>query len=255
MGKTERNAECGLRIAEWEKSSSYLVPRSFGLWSFSPLPTLRLIFVFLVLVFLLTSCAPRKITHPPYEPGKEIRYRETGIASWYGEDFHGRKTANGETYDMHAMTAAHRTLSFNTRVRVTNLDNGRKTELRINDRGPFVPGRIIDLSRSGAKEIEMLGPGTAKVLVEAVGFVPGAAQSIEGTYSIQVGAFLERENAYRFRDDLAKRHPNVRVVLWETHTKRFYRVRLGAFRTEDQARRYDGNLKRENLAGFIVRED
>jgi cell division protein FtsN len=101
----------------------------------------------------------------------------------------------------------------------------------------------------------MLGPGTAKVLVEAVGFAPGAALSIEGTYSIQVGAFLERDNAYRFRDDLAKRHANVRVVLWETHTKRFYRVRLGAFRTEDQARRYYENLRKENLAGFIVRED
>ncbi|NWF56465.1 MAG: septal ring lytic transglycosylase RlpA family protein [Syntrophaceae bacterium] len=214
-----------------------------------------MIFVFWVLLLLLAACAPKKITYPPYEPGKEIRYRETGIASWYGEDFHGRKTANGETYDMHAMTAAHRTLPFNTRVRVTNLDNGRKTELRINDRGPFVPGRIIDLSRSGAKELEMLGPGTAKVLVEAVGFAPGAALSLEGTYSIQLGAFLERDNAYRFREDLAKRHPHVRVVLWETHTKRFYRVRLGAFRTEEQARRYQENLRKESLSGFVVRED
>jgi len=253
-----RNAEFGMRNSEWGKSSPCRVPRGLGLWSFSSLRTLRslwLIFLFPVLVFLLNSCAPKKITHPPYEPGKEIRYRETGIASWYGEDFHGRKTANGETYDMHAMTAAHRTLPFNTRVRVTNLDNGRKTELRINDRGPFVPGRIIDLSQRGAKEIEMLGPGTARVIVEAVGFAPGAAQSMEGTYSIQVGAFLERDNAYRFRDDLAKRHANVRVVLWETHTKRFYRVRLGAFRTEDQARRYYENLRKENPGGFIVRED
>ena len=153
------------------------------------------------------------------------------------------------------MTAAHRTLPFNTRVRVTNLSNGKKTELRINDRGPFVPGRIIDLSRSGAKEIEMLGPGTSRVLVEAVGFAPGAAQSIAGIYSIQVGAFQERENAYRLRQDLAKRHPNVRVVPWETQTKRFYRVRLGAFRTEGQALDYYENLSKENLSGFIVRED
>jgi rare lipoprotein A len=214
----------------------------------------KLSIIFLLFLFFC-GCAPKKITHPSYEPGKEIRYRETGIASWYGEDFHGRKTANGETYDMHAMTAAHRTLPFNTRVRVTNLDNGRKTELRINDRGPFVPGRVIDLSRSGAKEIEMLGPGTARVLVEAVEFAPGAAQSIEGVYSIQVGAFQERDNAYRFRDDLAKRYPNVRVVLWETHTKRFYRVRLGAFRTEEEAKRYFDQLRRENPSGFVVRED
>jgi len=213
----------------------------------------RLLLFFLLLSFL--ACAPKKVHYPPYEPGKEIRYRETGIASWYGEDFHGRKTANGEVYNMHAMTAAHRTLPFNIRVRVTNLDNGQKTEVRVNDRGPFIPGRIIDLSRSGAKELGMLSPGTARVLVEATGFYPGAAQAMEGTYAIQVGAFLEKENAYRFREELARRHPKVQVVLYETHTKRFYRVRLGAFRTEDQARRYYENLRKENLIGFIVRED
>jgi rare lipoprotein A len=209
-------------------------------------------FLFCLLFF---GCAPKKVPYPPYEPGKEIRYRETGIASWYGEDFHGKKTANGETYDMHAMTAAHRTLPFSTRVRVTNLDNGNKTEVRINDRGPFVPGRIIDLSRSGAKELGMLGAGTARVVVEAVGFAPGAAQSMEGIYAIQVGAFQERDNAYRLRDELAKRHPHVHVVLWETLTKRFYRVRLGAFRTEQEAKGYVEKLRQENLSGFVVRED
>jgi len=156
---------------------------------------------------------------------------------------------------MHAMTAAHRTLPFGTRVRVTNLGNGRQTEVRINDRGPFIPGRIIDLSRSGAKELGMLGPGTARVLVEAMGFAPGAAQSIAGVYAIQVGAFQERENAYRLRDELAKRHPRVRVVLWETRTRRFYRVRLGGFRTEQEAKGYVEKLRRENLRGFVVRED
>lgn len=212
------------------------------------------LFLFFLLLWFI-ACAPKKVHYPPYEPGRGIRYRETGIASWYGEDFHGRKTANGEVYDMYAMTAAHRTLPFNTRVRVTNLDNGQKTEVRINDRGPFVPGRIIDLSRSGAKQLGMLGPGTARVLVEARGFYAGAAQSVEGTYAIQVGAFLEKENAYRLRDELGRRHPKVHIVLWETRTKRFYRVRLGAFRTEDQARSYYENLKKENLFGFIVRED
>ena len=208
-----------------------------------------------ILMLLFMACAPKKVPFPPYEPGKEFRYRETGLASWYGEDFHGRKTASGEVYDMYAMTAAHRTLPFNTRVKVTNLDNGMKTEARVNDRGPFVAGRIIDLSRSGAKELGMLGPGTARVTVEAAGFYPGAAQSLEGVYAIQVGAFLERDNAYRFREELSKRHPRVRVVLWETNTKRFYRVRLGSFRTEEEARRYSENLKGENLSGFVVRED
>jgi len=219
------------------------------------LRSLGLGFCLLVLIFQFTACAPKKVPYPPYEPGKEIRYRETGIASWYGEDFHGRKTANGETYDMYAMTAAHRTLPFSTRVRVTNLGNGNKTEVRINDRGPFIPGRIIDLSRSGAEELGMLGPGTARVVVEAVGFAPGAAQSIAGVYAIQVGAFQERGNAYRFRDELGKRHPRVRVVLWETHTKRFYRVRLGSFPTEQEAKVYLEKLRREDLSGFVVRED
>jgi rare lipoprotein A len=235
-----------------------LLRQALSLWPFFPLRTLRSVwlgFGFFTLIFLFTACAPKKIPYPPYEPGKEIRYRETGIASWYGEDFHGKKTANGETYDMYAMTAAHRTLPFNTRVRVTNLENGNKTEVRINDRGPFVPGRIIDLSRSGAKELGMLGAGTAKVAVEAVGFAPGAAQSIAGVYAIQVGAFQERENAYRLRDELAKRHPRVRVALWETRTKRFYRVRLGGFRTEEEAKGYFEKLRRENLSGFVVRED
>jgi rare lipoprotein A len=238
-----------------KSSSIFCLSQEKSLRSLRALRPLRLSLVLLSLIFLPTACAPKKVPYPPYEPGKEIRYRETGIASWYGEDFHGKKTANGETYDMHAMTAAHRTLPFGTRVRVTNLGNRSQTEVRINDRGPFIPGRIIDLSRSGAKELGMLGPGTARVLVEAVGFAPGAAQSIAGVYAIQAGAFQERENAYRFRDELAKRHPRVRVVLWETLSKRFYRVRLGAFRTEEEAKAYAEKLRRENLSGFVVRED
>jgi len=211
-----------------------------------------LLFFFLL---LLASCAPaKKVYYPPYEPGKEVR-REVGLASWYGEDFHGRRTANGEVYDMYAMTAAHRTLPFNTRVRVTNMENGKKTEVRINDRGPFIPGRIIDLSQSGARELEMIGPGTAKVVVEAVGYVTAKPLPLEGNYTIQVGAFVEKENAYRFREDLSKKHSRVHVVLWETNTLRFYRVRLGAFPTEDEAQRYLEKLKKDNLQGFIVRED
>jgi len=184
-----------------------------------------------------------------------IQYREVGIASWYGKDYHGRKTANGEVYDMYAMTAAHCTLPFNTRVRVTNRENGKKTELRINDRGPFVAGRIIDLSYSGARAIDMAEKGTAKVTVEAIGFAGGHAPSLEGIFAIQVGAFAERENATRFQNQLAKKYPNVRTILWESHVQRFYRVRLGAFRTEAEARRQVEILKKDHLSGFVVRED
>ena len=94
---------------------------------------------------------------PPPATSPTLGWSETGIASWYGPGFQGNQTANGETYDMEAMTAAHKELPFNTRVQVENLDNGRTVEVRINDRGPFVDGRIIDLSRGAARQIDMIG--------------------------------------------------------------------------------------------------
>jgi len=215
--------------------------------------SLRLALSFFILLTAL-ACAKRVYYAPP-EPAWEVRYREVGLASWYGEDFHGRRTANGEVYDMYAMTAAHRTLPFNTRVRVTNLDNGRRAEFRINDRGPFDVGRIIDLSKKGAQELGMIGSGTARVVVEVTGMTPGKPSLLRGTYVLQVGAFVERENAYRFQRELARKHSRVHVLLWETNTRRFYRVRLGAFPTEEEARRYLENLRKENLQGFVVRED
>jgi len=127
----------------------------------------------LVMTVVLASCAPwpryTSAVRPWVDssPGSLRRVQE-GVASFYGEDFHGRKTANGEMYDMHAMSAAHRALPFNTRVLVTNLDNGKKVEVRINDRGPFIKGRIIDLSYGAARKIGMVGPGTARVRLEVL---------------------------------------------------------------------------------------
>ena len=111
------------------------------------------------------SGAPPAIERQPAIPGE---YVEEGVASWYGIPFNGHRTSNGEIYDMHQFTAAHRTLPFNCVVRVTNLDNGKQTEVRINDRGPFVANRVIDLSLSAAQAIEMVGPGTAHVRLEIV---------------------------------------------------------------------------------------
>lgn len=101
-----------------------------------------------------------------YYPGVDYGYRETGIASWYGPGFHGRRTANGETYDQHKLTAAHRTLPLPSMVRVTNLENGRSVVVRVNDRGPFKNSRIIDVSARAAELLGFRGPGTAKVMVE-----------------------------------------------------------------------------------------
>src|SRR2546423_168085 len=126
---------------------------------------------------------------------------ETGLASWYGYPYHGRASASGEIYDMESMTAAHRTLPFQTQVRVINLDNDRQVEVRIIDRGPFVDGRIIDLSHAAAVAIGMIGPGTARVRVDILR-LPQDALS-DGAFAVQVGAFRDRGNAERFRTQMA----------------------------------------------------
>jgi rare lipoprotein A len=121
----------------------------------------------LLAALLLDGCAlAGGPAAPPLSPGESSTgWTEVGVASWYGQPFHGRATASGEIYDMEAPTGAHRTLPFGTRLRVENLENGRATTLTINDRGPFVKGRILDVSRRVAEELGMLGPGTARVRI------------------------------------------------------------------------------------------
>jgi rare lipoprotein A len=149
----------------------------------------------LLISFGLGACAGRPAPVIAPDPG----WSETGVASWYGEPFHGRQTASGEVYDMEEMTAAHQTLAFGTVVRVHNRDNGRSTEVRITDRGPFIGGRIIDLSRAAARELEMLGPGTARVRVTVI---RAPAQSDAGRcVDLQVGAYRDAALA----EDLERR--------------------------------------------------
>lgn len=138
-----------------------------------------------------TSAASQRATMRPYTINGKTYYPTTvsvgdtalGIASWYGPNFHGKKTSNGETYNMNAMTAAHKTLPMNTMVRVTNLSSGAQTTVRINDRGPFVAGRIIDLSKAAATSIGMIGAGTARVKLEVVGFY-GDGKNYQNTGSL-----------------------------------------------------------------------
>lgn len=119
------------------------------------------------LLFLLQGCSLAGGPPPPAPtPGDTpAAWTQTGIASWYGEPFHGRTTASGERYDMNDLTCAHKTLPFGTRLRVQNLDNGRSITLRVTDRGPFVEGRIVDVSRKAAQELQMIGSGTARVRI------------------------------------------------------------------------------------------
>ena len=134
---------------------------------------------------------------------------EAGMASWYGHPYHGRASASGEIYDMEQMTAAHRTLPFGTMVRVHDLDNGKTVDVRINDRGPFVDGRIIDISHAAARAMEMIGPGTARVQLEILSAPPPVEPP---SFGVQVGAFRNRDNAENLRRAMEAKYGRARLV-------------------------------------------
>ena len=136
---------------------------------------------------------PYQIAGVWYYPTFDAYYDETGIASWYGQDFHGRPTANGERYDMNELTAAHKTLPLPSRVRVTNLENGRALILRVNDRGPFVAGRIIDVSRRGAQLLGFHKEGVAKVRVEYLDLAPVTMLASKQPNSVVIDSALDSE--------------------------------------------------------------
>ena len=195
------------------------------------------------------SAPPPAVERQPAIPGQ---YVEEGVASWYGIPFDGHRTSNGEIYDMHQFTAAHRTLPFNAVVRVTNLQNGKQTEVRINDRGPFVANRVIDLSMSAALAIDMVGPGTAQVRLE---IIAGPNPTV-GFFGVQVGAFLQQENAERLKTQLQVTYSPVSIVTYDSPNGLFYRVRVGRFATQDAARQLAGQLHaNDQFTTFVVRLD
>jgi rare lipoprotein A len=195
------------------------------------------------------SGPPPAVERQPAIPGE---YTEEGVASWYGEPFNGRRTSNGEIYDMHQFTAAHRTLPFGAIVRVTNLRNGKQTEVRITDRGPFVANRVIDLSFSAAQSIDMVGTGTAPVRLEIV----GGPNPQGGYFGVQVGAFQSQDNAERFREQLAARYSPVSIARYDSPTGMFYRVRVGRLPTINAAQQLADQLHSgERLTTFVVRLD
>ncbi len=172
---------------------------------------------------MLASCS-RTVVVPKEEA-------QIGIASWYGGEFHGRRTSSGEVFDQHDMTAAHPTLPFGTWVNVTNLENGRAAVVRINDRGPFVRGRIIDLSYAAARVLGIVGPGTARVRLEVVR--GGPERDPTSRVSVQVGAFVIQENAYAMKRELERIVDGVYVSTFRTRGQTFYRVRVAARDRED----------------------
>lgn len=199
---------------------------------------------------------PYKVAGKWYYPlDSNAQYNQVGIASWYGKKFHGRKTANGETYNMYSMTAAHTTLPMPSLVLVTNLDNGKSVKVRVNDRGPFVKGRLIDLSYAAAKALGYVKRGTARVRVQTLNAAKHAVTShpVVKTYApqptvsqpqqepkmayVQVGAFAEKSNARGVVDSLQghlrANHPPLNIV----NIGHVFRVRVGPFDLDEDAER------------------
>jgi len=193
------------------------------------------------------SSAARSV--PPSLP--QLGDQETGLASWYGYPYHGRAAANGEIYDMETLVAAHRTLPFDTWVRVVNLSNQKAVAVRIVDRGPFVDGRIIDLSHAAARELEVIGPGTVPVRIEVVK-VPEIAPAVVGLFTVQVGAFRDRNNAERAKAAMSRYGP-VRLV--QRPGSDIWRVLVGVENTQDDADALSKRIRQESgeKNAFVVR--
>lgn len=176
----------------------------------------------LLVVSTLAACA-RHTARPPAPP----RAVQEGIASWYGPGFHGKPTTSGEVYDQNDMTAAHPSLPLGTRVAVTNLDNGRSVEVRVNDRGPFAKSRVIDVSYAAARMIDIVGPGTARVRVEPIDAPDVNFEAL--VYTVQVGSFLDRRRAEEMQRRLQERFGHVYVTGYDGEVETYYRVRVGRF--------------------------
>lgn len=197
----------------------------------------------LLLILPLAGCASERYARP--SPGINQR----GIASWYGPKFHGRLTANGEVYDMHQLTAAHRELPFGTVIEVENLDNGRKVEVRINDRGPFVRGRILDLSYEAARRLGMAQVGLARIDLRIVSVGDGPSGPTRFTrYTVQVGAFREERNATEVYGRLRAKYPEAEI----RSADGWHRVRVGDFAKKSEAEELRRQLARAGFAAIVV---
>lgn len=218
--------------------------------------------------FVLASCAGRAPSSAPAAgapaaPGQALVtapvptpavrdpvYRETGTAIWYGAEFHGRRTASGETFDMNGISAAHRTLPLGTVLRVTNLDNSNSIQVTITDRGPFVRTQVLELSLGAARELGFVAQGTARVTMESADPV-----RTEGVFSVQAAAFVEEEMARTLKERLQRKYETVFIVPYESNIGKFYRVRVGAYPSEEKAVRIAAKLTLDGLEPVVVRKD
>lgn len=196
-----------------------------------------------------TSTTPTNISTSSL-PTKKGELIETGVASWYGPNFNGRLTANGETFDMNGISAAHRTLPFNTEVIVINEDNGKSIRVRINDRGPYAKDRIIDLSKGAAEAVEMIGPGTANVKLY---LVKGDLKNSRvtnlkvPTYTVQLGSYNDLESA----NIQAEKINGSRVETLSYKSATVYRIYFGIYTDRSKAEGEMKSLKRKGFNGFV----
>lgn len=179
---------------------------------------------------------------------------EKGLASWYGTKFHGRPTASGEIYDMDDMTAAHKTAPLGTWAYVTHVENQRTVLVKINDRGPFVRGRVIDLSRGAARVLEMEDEGVSLVKIKFIGCTPpGEVDDARiQSFTVQVGAFVDTDKAHQLKDRLQQEFSEAYIETFAAGDTTYYRVRVGSFSSRNQAIKKAGEISRAGYACIIM---
>jgi len=222
---------------------------------------LSIYFTFLILFsFFLSSCGVIRTgsvsTGPVYDANLEAgAMLQAGMASWYGPNFHGKTTANGERYNMDDFTAAHRTLPFNTIVRVANQSNGKTVDVRINDRGPYVGDRVIDLSRRAAQEIDMINAGTSAVeiylLQEGDRAISSANVTNRETYTVQLASF----DSYSRASQEAEKIRGAEVVKVNVNGNEHYRVYYGTYSRHGDAESAMRELRRRGHTGFVKQKE
>ncbi len=200
---------------------------------------------------------PYRIRGKTYYPLLSARgYEERGIASWYGPSLHGRLTSCGDTFDMHQLSAAHRLLPMHTRVKVTNLENGKSVAVTINDRGPFIPGRILDLSYAAAKRLGIADKGLARVLIRSSGQVEGQRNNdIIGDFYVHIGSFEEEADARYLLEDMK----SIRYKPWMIKVIRSardgeirWRVEVGPYRSMSSANKAHSRIHKDYPSAFVV---
>ena len=218
----------------------------------TPVRRIDLILAFFI---LMAGCAGG---HPQPRPMIQETLQR-GVASWYGPSFHGNPTANGEPYDMWALTAAHRTLPFGTRVLVQSVETGKSVTVRINDRGPFIRGRIIDLSYGAARELSMIGKGTENVSLTILDSPkPSSGHKTTGGpagYWVQVGSFTALTQAVSLQQQLANQYPNIRLKTVDLPTGQWHRIQVGIFSSQEKAKSVATELEKQFGIDPLLIED